>query len=275
MFAAGHYQDSEVRASRPAIARVRSRTVDREDEPKTVHGIALVVVAAIAVGCSRDAPRPGPDVGPPEPNDPRLHADLVAIANLYDWMPDADGTWWGPLDCMAPTRPGFRSRAEGGPHGRKIYTLFIKDYASYAALSGRDAGPPLLRIDDGSALMAPLAGMSQVIVKEAWTPVPSAAYGEHCAASTKPTALRPVTVDGVRYRACDRAGLFVMYRPTTPPAATDDGWLYGTVQLEARPHDGGGTILEPIVTSAGLVRSCMGCHAKAPHGRLFGIPASG
>lgn len=41
---------------------------------------------------------------------------------------------------------------------------------------------------------------------------------------------------------------------------TDDGWIYGTVAADGR-----------TVTSAGKVQSCMGCHLKAPHGRLFGV----
>ena len=44
----------------------------------------------------------------------------------------------------------------------------------------------------------------------------------------------------------------------------DSGWVYGTVS-----SDGQG------VTSAGQVRTCMGCHEQAPHDRLFGIDYHG
>ena len=65
--------------------------------------------------------------------------------------------------------------------------------------------------------------------------------------------------DGVRYRAGDASGLFVMYKldPATP--GTDDGWVYGTLTADGR-----------TVTSAGVVESCAGCHARAPHDHLFG-----
>jgi hypothetical protein len=47
--------------------------------------------------------------------------------------------------------------------------------------------------------------------------------------------------------------------PKTP--GTDEGWVYGTVSADGKQ-----------VTSAGRVESCMRCHQKAPHDRLFGLP---
>jgi hypothetical protein len=47
--------------------------------------------------------------------------------------------------------------------------------------------------------------------------------------------------------------------PSTP--GTDRGWAYGTVTADGKQ-----------VTSAGRVESCMRCHRKAPHDRLFGLP---
>ena len=47
--------------------------------------------------------------------------------------------------------------------------------------------------------------------------------------------------------------------PQTPD--TDEGWVYGTVTPDGKK-----------VTSAGKVESCMKCHQRAPHDRLFGLP---
>ena len=205
----------------------------------------------------------------PEVIAPRFEADLLAIAGEYAAMYRADGTWWAPEDCRAPTHPAFLSKAEAGGHGRKLYTLFIKDFGAYAALTGQNvaAERPL-------RAMPALDTMGQVIVKEAWTPVESSAWREACRRGP-PSYLAEVTMEGKKYRACEQAGLFVMYRPAAGTEGTDEGWVYGTVRYESRPdRQAGQTALIPRVTSAGRVASCMGCHTKAPHGRLFGLPAS-
>lgn len=188
-----------------------------------------------------------------EENNPRFHPDLLAIAGSYTSLARADGSWWSPLDCRAPIHPSFVSKAASGEHGRKIYTLFVKDIEGYAALTKKtvlkhDPRPP-----------AEVAKMTQVIVKEAWHPVEQDAPCEE----RRPSFLAPVTKDGKTYRACGEAGLFIMYKPTTAPEGADEGWVYGTVSSGPQPR----------VTSAGRVGSCMGCHTKAPHGRLFGMPA--
>jgi hypothetical protein len=84
--------------------------------------------------------------------------------------------------------------------------------------------------------------VGQVLVKEAWVPEPMKDKGE-------------------APKAKEKAGLFIMFKldPETPD--TDEGWVYGTVTADGR-----------TVTSAGRVGSCMGCHKKAPHDRLFGLP---
>ncbi|MFO0555937.1 MAG: hypothetical protein U0271_46595 [Polyangiaceae bacterium] len=202
--------------------------------------------------------------------DPRFEADLLAIANSYTWMSRADGTSWAPLDCRAPTHPAFASRAGSGAHAKKLYTLFIKDFDAYAAAT--DSKRPTDRV-----LPVPdaIKAMPQVIVKEAWTPVEVARKKEDCPESGSrriPSYLDNVTIDGVKYGACEPAGLFIMYRPADAARAVDEGWVYGTVALVTRPtEDVGRSLIEPRVTSAGRVASCMGCHERAPHGRLFGL----
>jgi len=65
------------------------------------------------------------------------------------------------------------------------------------------------------------------------------------------------------FRPDQPAGRFIMFKvdPATPD--TDEGWVYATVSPAG------------IVTSAGRVASCMGCHeTAATHERLFGVPKS-
>jgi hypothetical protein len=210
--------------------------------------------------CTPAGPRPSVDA--------RFEADLLAIADAYPALTRADGTWWAPEDCRAPTHPTFLSMATSGAHGRKLYTLFVKDYASYSALSGWpvDAGVSFFRRD------SKLEAMPQVIVKEAWTPVESSAWQEKCASRGMPNYLAEVTMEGKPHRACEQAGLFIMYRAPAGTAGTDEGWVYGTVQYDQIPDPRPGqSSYVPRVTAAGRVESCMGCHTKAPHGRLLGL----
>lgn len=87
--------------------------------------------------------------------------------------------------------------------------------------------------------------VGQVIVKESW--LPDATDGVDPNSRTAP---KPVT----------QTDLFIMFRTDPKTANTDEGWVYGTVTSDGK-----------MVTSAGRVASCMGCHVSAPHGRLFGI----
>jgi hypothetical protein len=234
--------------------------------------VASASPAASASAAATLAPSAPPAAATsPELIAPRFEADLLTIEKAYLWLARADGTWWAPPDCVAPTHPAFVSKADAGGHARKIYTLFIKDYDAYAGLSGQQVAAKL-------QLPAPpeLASMAQVIVKEAWTPVEASAPRSACPDDGLTSYLAEVTMDGKAYRACAQAGLFVMYRPAAGTEGTDDGWVYGTVRYERRaetPKVGERWVI-PRVTSAGRVASCMGCHTKAPHGRLFGLAAS-
>jgi hypothetical protein len=230
------------------------------------------VVEVPVPGDARTHVRPEPRAAAraqPEPIDGRRTSELLAIARSYVYLTRADGSWWAPEDCRAPIHPSFASKAQTGGHGRKIYTLFIKDMTSYAALSGA-----ALDVQPNPMKARELASMPQVIVKEAWTPIESAKWREACTGSGSASFLAPVSMNGGEYRACEPAGLFVMYRPSDPGDDSDDGWIYGTVAYERRAEapDAGGSWLEPRVTSAGRVDGCMGCHTRAPHGRLFGLP---
>ena len=185
-----------------------------------------------------------------EENDPALHEALREIANGYAGFTRADGSWWSPLDCMAPPADqAKRSLApESSPHGRKIYTLHILDFDGYVKETQTAVGQDRGRVQLGDRL----TGATQAIVKASFAPTSHQAEAR--------SGIRPVEAeDGtVTYAGAPR-DLFIMYKPKLGSRTTDQGWLYGTVTADGK-----------TVTSAGLVGSCMGCHEKAPHGRLFG-----
>lgn len=68
------------------------------------------------------------------------------------------------------------------------------------------------------------------------------------------------TADGGAPRA--QSALFVMMK-AGPGPATDEGWIYATVNPE-----------KTRVTSSGRLASCMKCHEEAPRDRMFGLPVA-
>lgn len=196
---------------------------------------------------------PVPSASGPSENDPTHHAALLAIADKYKTFSRVDGTWWSQLDCRAPPDdPGHMSNAaEGSAHGRKVFTLQIYDFDAYAKeTGGRPPPPESARVGKGP----PLAGVEQALVKVSYEPT------EDPGKVPRIHQIAPVTHEGKRFYAGEQKDLFIMYRPADKAAATDAGWLYGTVTADGKK-----------VTSAGLVKNCMGCHEKAPHGRQFGV----
>lgn len=251
----------------------------------------LVIVGLLVSGCSRTtatgADGATPASSPPAASvastvpefdagplsiDPRFEADVLAAASNYQAMTRADGTWWAPEDCRAPIHPSFVSKATSGGHGRKMYTLFVKDFDAYKALTP-DAKVPssVLGRPPPAPDLGKTASFTQVIVKEAWTPIAIDAPREACDKGMS-SYLAPIEMDGKKMRGCKLASLFVMFKSTKE--GTDEGWVYGTIQYE-RHDEGpvGHTRFESRVTGAGKIVNCMGCHTKAPHGRLFGLPA--
>ncbi len=154
-------------------------------------------------------------------------------------------------------------------HGRKLYALWSLDATAYLALSGLStrrlpgrtapATPETPASPAAPASPSGAEGCSQVMVKEAFEPVEMTSdEGD----GSLPDGLRPAVRDGKRWKPGAPKGLFVMFRldPKTP--ATDDGWVYGTLDPKG------------AVTAVGRIASCRGCHVEARHGRLFGIPGS-
>ena len=111
---------------------------------------------------------------------------------------------------------------------------------------------------------APLAELGQVLVKEAFRPVPyegrlEGAGLDQDSALWGPAQLRPVEHAGASWRAGEPLGLFVMYQPRAGTPGTDAGWLYGVIDADRE------TIMEQ-----GRVATCMSCHEQAGPTRLFG-----
>ncbi len=186
-------------------------------------------------------------------NDAKQHPVLLAIAGRYDSFARADGTHWSQLDCLAPPDdPAHLSRAdEGTAHGRKVFVLRLFDFETYAReTGGRSHAPSDARMGKG----IPVPGTEQVLVKVSYEPTEDATKAQPFA------GIAPAVHKGKKYYPGEQKDLFVMYRPTDKSLATDSGWLYGTVSADGKR-----------VSSAGLVKSCMSCHEKAPHGRQFGV----
>lgn len=170
---------------------------------------------------------------------------LLRIAQEYaTWPRVSDRANWAPTDCIIRPPAGVLASesSDDATHGHKLYHLFARDGQSYEWLGGGS---------DSTNRQSPVG---QVLVKEAWTPIPV----DSSSATSFDSA--EVTSDG-RYRTGERAGLFVMLKldPRTP--GTDQGWVYATLDATGKR-----------VRTVGLVGSCMNCHAAAPYDRLFGLP---
>ena len=217
---------------------------------------------------------------------PAIARRLLAIANEYrSYGRVDDEARWAPTDCRMP-RPASAHMSKSrhaATHGRKLYSLFARDQMGYLAVANLGAAP------------------GQVIVKESWSarevapedvpkdpfytesiPLqPAAAEPAANAPVNAPAkpANQPLFADGDRFnpyvrdgdtwfRTGERGPLFIMYKPTPEEGlaaeSTDLGWVYGTVTADRTQ-----------VTAAGRIASCMGCHRKAPHGRLFGLGYAG
>jgi len=206
-----------------------------------------------AVAPAASPASPSADATPPSA---QFAPRLLEIAREYTaWGRVDDELRWAPYLCRAPfpARLYVSASEDDASHGQKLYSLFAKDRDAYK----RRTSTP-----------------GQVLVKEAWRPErvadgAAAPYPLGRARSSPPgnggDEFVPYakSTEGEVFRAAQRAGLFIMYKldPSTPE--TDGGWVYGTLTPAGE------------VTSAGRVASCMGCHEKAPHDRLFGVPTGG
>lgn len=242
-----------------ALAACQTKTTPAGPEPKTAASPATAPssIPPVAVGVA-------------DAEASRLLVERVAKG--YSWLARADGLFWAPYDCVAPPPPpAFLSAAPDGEHARKVYRLLIQSPDAYASATGgvqpvgpsqigmkghgRDGGPwTVVPAASGTDAAAPewsvFRETEQVLVKESYAP-------HECEAKAVGAT---AAVGGRTYCLDQPMGLFVMVKPKGATMPTDEGWIYGTW-------------VSGVVTSSGKVASCMACHQKAPHGRLFGLPA--
>lgn len=218
--------------------------------------IALLALVVAAAGCVNSSTTPTDDrQGPPaaKADDSAHRAKLLEIAAKYKtYEKVSDRMRLAPVPCapaMLPT-PDYRlSRSDDeATHGRKLYIL----YAAKVDPLFRSYTPEEFTINGKAAPSL----TDQVIVKESWH-----------AAAMKPNEKWPASAvaatgpDGKAYRKIGQGPLFVMYQTDPKDPLADDGWVYGTLTADGK-----------TVTGVGRLENCMGCHQKAPHGRLFGLP---
>jgi len=201
---------------------------------------------------------------------PPFHTRLLEIAATYTEYGRVDDQWrWAPIVCDAlPQTPALRVSAskDSETHGRKLYSIFAKMSNRGCYFTKGQTSP-----------------IGQVIVKESWLPEVVTdkdqylqplirkvkVHAKDAKDSTETVEMEDryvpyVRKDGRLYHAAKQGPLFIMFRmdPKTPD--TDEGWVYGTTTADGKE-----------VISAGRVESCMNCHRKAPHDRLFGLPKKG
>lgn len=240
-----------------------------------MRSASLPLLLILAAGCTRsldepitpvdegkEAPAAQPSASPATPAAPTVELDpqfvpLIASAfrEYKAWGRVDDEMRWAPWLCRMPLPGRARmSAAEDGEHARKLYSVFAKQHDRYPLRA--DAAPTPQPV-------------GQVLVKESWHPEPveKADPSAELDLGNKPTSddhFNPYARHGDRtFRAARIAGAYVVLKVAPETAGTDAGWVYGTVTPDG------------VVTSAGRVASCMGCHVSARHERVFGlVPAA-
>ncbi|MFO0931375.1 MAG: hypothetical protein U1E39_01550 [Planctomycetota bacterium] len=211
---------------------------------------------------AKDAPKPdAPKTPPVAPTPEQVAAWTARLKTLAGSYRSLDR-----VDTLARFAPAMCRPVGGGPrvpmstsedeatHGRKLYALWSLDVEAYGAVTGL---PFRAREPEKTKATPGVDGCSQVMVKEAFEAVE---MKDDERGVTLPSGLRPAVRDGKRFKPGAATGLFVMFRLDATTPATDDGWVYGTVDPKGE------------VTEVGRIASCMKCHVEATGGRLFGLP---
>jgi hypothetical protein len=226
---------------------------------------AQAVVAPTPSQAARTTPPTEPNARPTRssaseeavPFDSRWTDEVRSVVAAYEsWGRVDDQMRWAPYLCSMPAAATARvSESEhADTHGQKLYTLYAIDPEGYGAHPSAMGKP------------AAVSGLSQVIVKESFAPMPleegldtklsrgpGGGMGEH--------DLRPAERDGKRFFAGERKGLYIMMKTDGAVEGTDAGWVYATVKPDMI-----------TVTAVGVIDSCADCHAEAGDDRLFGLP---
>lgn len=252
---------------------------------------ALALTAVLLSGAGAPDPEPAPkDAAQTEPEKKPTVAQLVGadpasreemepvlleIAREYkSYVRVSDSANWAPEMCRVPTPSGVLESVskDASTHGRKLYFLFARDQKDYSAIGWS--------VYDEKPDRKPFAAaVGQVIVKESFKPV-EVADPKDVPAPPKPNPDDPNRGLGRRrdlpdtytrdasgrlYHTGDAAGLFIMAKVAeaekagTEKPGTDKGWIYATISADLKQ-----------VTAMGRIESCMECHVKAKHDRLFG-----
>src|SRR5579862_8672445 len=244
------------------------------------------------VGCDlqrRSANGSAPTVDAPVPTTEGIAEfsnQLLAIANTYESyepaFPDkAHKFRVSPLPC-APSAPppqpslGLSASMDSSTHGRKLYTVFVKEFPKNPPTPESDDRHGLRQFDEDKnyAAVGQPNPIGQIVVKESWkseevdattplTPAERTVY-IHRGEAVVEESIRfiPYAKQGDHlYHAVSKAELFIMFKRDPKTPGTDEGWVYGTVSTDRKQ-----------VLTVGRVESCMGCHRDAPYDRLFGHP---
>lgn len=231
---------------------------EREAEPP----VAAAASAEPAPAERRVAsePAPAPNAAPAStaagaPFDARWVDEVQAVVAAFEaWGRVDDEMRWAPWLCRMPmaARARVSESDDGDTHGQKLYTLYAMDPEAYGAPASGTGAP------------SRLAGLSQVIVKESFAPVPlepAESGGARSGLGVGEHRLQPAEKDGHHFVAGERKGLYVMMKVEGAAQGTDAGWVYATVAPDMA-----------TVTAVGVIESCAGCHAEAGDDRLFGLP---
>src|SRR5437764_84094 len=203
------------------------------------HYLAVAALGAVLLAAcwGMTSARPAPA---PAPGEPPFHDALKRIAVDYrDYGRVDDEMRWAPYLCRGPM-PGVAhvsASKDDSTHGRKLYSLFVKDRRSYLGLGTKKPVP-----------------VGQVIVKQSWVPeeVDDGPMGK--ADGQRPTRWPPreqvivtpprgktkeffsgdhfwpyASREGKLYKASKQADLFIMTKLDPSTSGTDEGWVYGTV----------------------------------------------
>lgn len=241
--------------------------------------MALVLFVALTA-CEHEAPKsiskavaPVPAEGTPDSAGDvptvvaapptKWDAQLLEAAKQYrSWTRVSDQARWSPLGCLAPIPGGVQvsEAPEKSPHGRKLYFIFAKNDADYLRIQYPIGMAGDINDKFPENVQQPVG---QVIVKEAFEPVPaSKEEADEASKGRNPRELIPpdfaMSENGL-VRTGGLSELFIMLRAEKSEPGTDQGWVYATVDASN------------VITSVGTIESCMDCHAKAPHDRLFGV----
>lgn len=237
----------------------------------TLLCFAILAALTAAADLADDKPAKGDESSS---NDKSFHERLREIAKTYTKFGRVDDEMrWAPTLCDLPHPPVARvsqSKDKDG-HGQKLYSIFAQEprgYVHVARMDAKDSVP-----------------VGQVIVKQSWLPeeVTDPQEAKKAALLTPRQPSARVRFDGTRdivpdrkdsfvpyvykgeklYKAGKQGELFIMVKMDAKTPNTDAGWVYGTIAPDAQ-----------TVSSAGRVENCMGCHTKAKHDRLFGLPAA-